>query len=73
MNLTPRAANQLQVLDSGDAARILDILNDRQYGPGASLVEVETPGGTCRCFVARHRDGSLVLLAIVHPRREVSR
>ncbi len=73
MNLTPRAANQLRALDPADAAAILDHLRDRRYGPGASLVEVETAGGTCRCFVARHTDGSLVLLAIVQPHREVSR
>lgn len=72
MNLTPRAANQLQALDPADAAAILDHLHDRQYGPGASLVEVETAGGTVRCFVARHRDGSLVLLSIIHARQEVS-
>lgn len=41
MNLTPRAANQLQALDSGDMATILDHLRDRPYGPGASLEEVQ--------------------------------
>ncbi len=73
MNLTPRAANQLYALDSGDAARILDHLHDRPYGPGAALVEIGTAGGTVRCFVARHKDGSLVLLALSLVNQEGSR
>lgn len=64
MNTTPRAANQLRTIDSGDVAGILDHLHDRQYGPGASLVEVEAASGVYRCFVARHKDGSLVLLSL---------
>lgn len=75
MNLTPRAARQLRALDPADVAEILDTLGDHSFPhrEHASLIEVETPGGVCLCFVARHKDDSLVLLSIVHPRQETPR
>lgn len=73
MNFTPRAATQLQALDPPDVAAILDHLHELAVPDRASVVEVETAGGTVRCFVARHKDGSPVLLAIVRIRQEVSR
>lgn len=65
MNLSPRAANQLHALPPEDVARILDDLRDRAFKPGASLIAIECQRGTYRAFVARHKDGSLVLLAVV--------
>jgi len=48
MNLTPRAANQLQALEPADVTSIIDHLHDRPYGPGAALVEIETTCPRCR-------------------------
>lgn len=72
MDFTPRAAGQLRALEPDITARILDRLRDQVIPDRASLIEVKTAGGTVRCFVARHRDGSLVLLSIVHLRQGVS-
>lgn len=68
MNLTPRAARQLQALRPSDVAIILDQLRDRPHVGGTSIVEVKTPGGTVRCFIGPRRDGQPVLLGIVAAR-----
>ncbi len=73
MNTTPRAANQLQALDPADVTSIIDHLHEQVIPDRASVVEVETAGGTVRCFVARHKDGSLVLLALSLVSQEGSR
>lgn len=65
MNLTTRAARQLQTLDPGQAAALLDRLRDRPHLDSTSIVEVVVGGQGFRCFVGRHRDGSRVLLGIV--------
>lgn len=68
MNVSARAATQLRTLEPGHVAAVLDNLRQRPYGPGSHLVEVNLPGTTYRAFVARHRDGSLVLLGVVSGR-----
>jgi len=68
LTVSPRAANRLQGLEPTDVAAILDTLQTRAFGPGSHLVEVVISGVPYRCFVARHKDDSLVLLSIVAPR-----
>ena len=69
MNISSRAASQLHALDATDCASVLDTLRDTEIGPGSHLIEIVTPGQTAfRCFVARHRDGSLVLLGVLESR-----
>ncbi len=65
MNVSARAATQLRILDPEHVAAILDQLRGRSHGPGSHAVEIDVTGTTFRCFVARHRDGSLVLLGVV--------
>lgn len=67
MNITPRAAAQLRALPAGECAAVLDQLRDRTFPDGerTTVVEVDTPNGTYRAFAARHKNGDLVLLAIV--------
>lgn len=72
MNTTPRAANQLRALDPADVTSIIDHLHALTAPDRASLIEVATASGPVRCFVASHKDGSLVLLAIVPIRQEVT-
>lgn len=71
MNTSARAAAQLRALDPADAASILDHLHELAIPDRASLVEVATPAGPVRCFIARRRDGSPILLGIVPTREEV--
>jgi hypothetical protein len=69
MHLTPRAAAQLRTLDPADAARVLDTLRDAELGPGSHKIEITTADRVIfRAFIARHRDGSLVLLGVVPAR-----
>ncbi len=69
MNISARAARQLHALAPTDCAKVLDDLRDRTYTPGSHVIEIETPGRTtCRAFVARHKDGSLVLISVVEAR-----
>ncbi len=68
MNVSHRAAGQLRALEPDHVAAILDALCGRSFGPGSHLVEVAVTGTTYRCFVARQRDDSLVLLSVVEPR-----
>lgn len=68
MNVSARAATQLRILEPTHVAAVLDDLRGRSYGAGSHLVEVDVSGAAYRCFVARHRDGSLVLLGVVSGR-----
>lgn len=72
MNTTPRAAAQLRAIDPGDAARILDRLHELAIPDRATIVELPTPTGAYRAFIARHRDGCSILLGLVPTREEVS-
>lgn len=65
MNLTPRAARQMQTLDPGQAAAILDQLRDRPHQGATAIIPVTVAGQGYRCFVGRHRDGCPVLLGVI--------
>ncbi len=62
MIVSPRAANQLHGMEPDDVAAILDTLRDRAMPPGATVIE--TGAGPYRVFIARHKDGSMVLVSI---------
>lgn len=70
MNITPRSAAQLRAIDPTSVAAILDHLRERSFPEreSSSLVEVDAPGGTFRAFIARHKNGDLVLIAVVTSR-----
>ncbi len=68
MNISTRAANQLYAVDPDDVAETLDTLRDREFKAGASIIEITSHDRAFRCFVARHRDGTLVLLSVVPAR-----
>jgi hypothetical protein len=65
MNLSPRAACQVQALDAGQAAALLDVLERHPSAGNTTVVEVNLDGQGYRCFVGRHRDGSSVLLGLI--------
>ncbi len=67
MIVTSKAANQLHLLEPDAVAAILDTLRGRANAPGATIIE--TGAGPYRAFVARHRDGSTVLVSIAPPER----
>ncbi len=64
MNAAPQAAARLRAMEGGDAVVILDTLRDRSFGPGAHVVVIDVYGHRFRCLIARHRDGSPVLLNV---------
>lgn len=67
MIVSPRAATQLHALEPEAVAAILDSLRDRTMPPGATITE--TRHGAYGAFIARHKDGSMVLVSItVHGR-----
>ncbi len=68
MNISSRAANQLRRVDPEIVGRILNDLPNRSYGPGSHLAEIDVRGHRFRCFIARAKDDSLVLLGVVEPR-----
>lgn len=65
MNLTPRAARQVQALEPGQAAAILDQLWSAPHQGTTSIIEVAVQGHGFRCFVGRHRNGCPVLLGLI--------
>lgn len=64
MNISPRAATQLHNFDPNDVARILDHLREYPAHDGVQVIEVRA-SAHFRCFVGRHRDGSLVLISVL--------
>jgi len=82
MNISPRAAGQLDALDPGDCARILDHLRDHPPHNGVQIVDISvrpphlSPNTETlradtahfKAFVSQHRDGSIVLISVVEAR-----
>jgi hypothetical protein len=62
MIVSPRAANQLRGREPDDVAAILDGLRDaRRY---THFAEVDTGRRLFRALIAKHRDGSMVLVSV---------
>jgi hypothetical protein len=62
VNAAPQAAARLRAMEGGDAAMILDTLTAHPCPDGTRLIDAG--GHRFRCLIARHRDGSPVLLSI---------
>jgi len=62
--VTPKAATQLRALEPDAVAAILDTLDHEPHPSAPTVTEIHAPGVAVRFLVARHRDGSTVLVSI---------
>jgi hypothetical protein len=72
MNVSPRAARQLQHFDQVTAAVILNDLEPRTFKSGIRIAEIMAGGLTYRAFVLTETGKLTVLLAVVGPLEEVA-